>query len=111
MEGFVNVRRKLFFYKRRQMLLLEDGSIFILKKGHINNEMKLTAKTEIKHQCDEAHCRFLLSTNSTYEYIECDSADLTQTWVNILITIRRMVAEGNIADRKSKRGRAAAASG
>ena len=39
MESYVNVRRKLFFYKRRQMYLLENGQIFIIKKGHINNEI------------------------------------------------------------------------
>lgn len=49
MEGFVRLRRKLFFYKRRQMFLLEDGSVFIVKLGHISNELKLSAKTEITY--------------------------------------------------------------
>lgn len=49
MESLVKVRRKLFFYKRRQMVLLEDGSVFIVKHGHISNEIKLAKNTEIAH--------------------------------------------------------------
>ena len=47
MEGYVNVRRKLFFYKRRQLLLIEDGTLYILKHGHINNQLQLNSKTQI----------------------------------------------------------------
>jgi hypothetical protein len=32
-EGWVNVRRKLFFYKRRQLILMEDGTVFVMKKN------------------------------------------------------------------------------
>ena len=52
MEGTVKVRRRLFFYKRRQLYLLEDGTVFIVKDGHINNEFKLTKHTEITHICE-----------------------------------------------------------
>ena len=49
MEGPVKVRRRLFFYKKRQLFLLEDGTVFVVKKGHISNEIKLSKHTEITH--------------------------------------------------------------
>ena len=86
------------------MLLLEDGTIYILKNGHINNEMRLTSKTQINHQCDGGgSCRFLISTNSTYEYIECENNDVTDTWVSILRKIRKMVGDNELAMRKSRK--------
>jgi hypothetical protein len=106
MESMVNVRRKLFFYKRRQMLLLEDGTVYILKNGHINNEMRLSSKTQINHQCDNGgSCRFLISTNSTYEYIDCDNNDVTDTWVSILRKIRKMVIDNETAMKNSRKSK------
>jgi len=49
MESIVKVRRKLFFYKRRRLILLEDGQVFVIKMGHISNEIKLSKNTEISH--------------------------------------------------------------
>ena len=104
MESMVNVRRKLFFYKRRQMLLLEDGTVFIMKRGHINNEIRLTPKTQVEQQCDNGGaCKFLLSNNSTYEYIECDNKDMLDTWVSMLRKMRKMVADNEMAMKKSRK--------
>lgn len=47
MEGFIKVRRKLFFYKKRQLILMEDGTVFIVKLGHISNEIKLNKYSEV----------------------------------------------------------------
>ncbi len=35
--------------------------------------------------------------------MECETSEVTQTWVNILLTIRRMVVDGIQAMRKSKK--------
>jgi hypothetical protein len=104
MEGFVKVRRKLFFYKRRQMFLMEDGKVLIVKNGHISNEMVLNKHAEIAHQCDGSadSCKFLISTPSTYEYVDCESSDLASTWVHILLNIRKMTIDGSRKKRPSK---------
>lgn len=47
MEGWVKVRRKLFFYKKRQLILMEDGTVYIIKLGHISNEIKLNKYSEV----------------------------------------------------------------
>ena len=78
---------------------MEDGSVYIMKNGHINNEIRLSSKTEIKQECNTN--RFLLSTNSTYEYIECDNNDISDTWVSILRRIRKMVMNEENQMRKS----------
>lgn len=65
----------------------------MIKQGHISNEIKLNKYTEISHQSEGGHCRFLISTPQTYEYVECENGDLVQTWVNILLKIRRLVAD------------------
>jgi hypothetical protein len=77
MEGEVKVRRKLFFYKERQLFLLEDGSVFLVKRGHINNELKLLQHTEVTYLNEGNMCRFLISTPKTYEYIECEDPNIT----------------------------------
>ena len=93
MEGWVRVRRKLFFYKRRQLFLMENGMVYIVKDGHISNEIKLSKHTEITHICENGNCKFLLSNSKTYEYIECENSDMASTWVNILLNIRKMTIE------------------
>lgn len=103
MEGFVKVRRRLFFYKKRQLFLLEDGSVFIVKEGHINNEFRLNKHTEVTHISEGSHCKFLISSTKTYEYIECDTPDMAVTWVNILINIRKMNVEGGSSKKKKRK--------
>jgi len=80
---------------------MEDGSVYIMKNGHINNEIRLSSKTQINQECNTN--RFLLSTNSTYEYIECDNNDIADTWVSILRRIRKMVMDDENQMRKSSR--------
>jgi hypothetical protein len=76
MESYVNVRRKLFFYKRRQMYLMEDGTIYIVKKGHINNEMMLSDRSNVGVVCDDTNRKLLINTPRNYEYVECDTTEL-----------------------------------
>ncbi len=106
MESYVNVRRKLFFYKRRNMYLMENGMIFIVKKGHINNELKLSDRSTVSVVCDSTNRKILIDTPGNYEYVELDTTELASTWHNILLSVRRMVIEGLTSDsdttRKSK---------
>jgi hypothetical protein len=88
------------------MLLLEDGSIYILKNGHINNVLHLNSKTQIDQECGGSVCRFLISTNSTYEYIECETNVEAETWVNMLRRIRKMVMDVESQNRKSRKTKA-----
>ena len=87
MESSVNVRRKLFFYKRRQLYLMEDGTIYIVKKGHINNEMMLSDRSSVAFVCDDTNKKILITTQRSYEYIECDTTELALTWYNILKSV------------------------
>lgn len=81
---------------------MENGFVYILKGGHINNELRLSKNTEISHLCDSGNCKFLISNTKTYEYVECADVETASTWVNILLNIRRMVVEGVSGSRRSK---------
>jgi|LauGreDrversion4_2_1035121.scaffolds.fasta_scaffold35155_1 hypothetical protein len=48
-----------------------------MKRGHINNELKLLQHTEITYLKEGNMCRFLISTPKTYEYIECEDPNIT----------------------------------
>ena len=78
------------------MLLLEDGTLYLLKSGHINNTLNLNSKTHIDHDCGGTTCRFLISTNATYEYIECETNVEAETWVHMLRRIRKMAMENEM---------------
>lgn len=47
-EGFVKVKRKLFFYKKRFMILQEDGLVVFAKpNGRVRCDMQIDDLTEI----------------------------------------------------------------
>ena len=47
-EGEVKVKRQFFRMKRRYMILFEDGTVLLLRRGHIRAEFDLTEnKTDI----------------------------------------------------------------
>ena len=72
---------------------MENGTIYIVKKGHINNEMKLSDRSSVVIVCDATNRRFLIDTPHNYEYVECDNAELASTWINILNSVTKMVVE------------------
>ena len=46
-EGEIKLRRKIFLFKRRYMLVFEDGTLLILRHGHIKSEYKINDQSEI----------------------------------------------------------------
>ena len=58
------------------MYLMENGTIYIVKKGHINNEMMLSDRSSVAVVCDDTNKKLLITTQKSYEYIECDKIEL-----------------------------------
>jgi hypothetical protein len=47
MSDKIKVRRKLFFWRTRFLIILENGHLFLTKNGHIRQEMILDENAEI----------------------------------------------------------------
>lgn len=46
-EGEVKVKRKLFLLRTRYMILFEDGTLLLLRRGHIRAEIYINERTEV----------------------------------------------------------------
>ncbi|CDW85011.1 serine threonine-protein kinase pk61c [Stylonychia lemnae] len=84
MEGKVKLRRNLIFYKKRKMILLEDGRVILAKDNLIRNVFVLNKCTEIFLVKKD---RFTIRTQQIHENIESSDAEV---WVNILNSIKLM---------------------
>jgi ribosome biogenesis protein Tsr3 len=83
MEGQVKVRRKLFFYKKRRLILMEDGIIFLVKHGHIKTEIVLDHNTKIELLKKD---KLEITTKDINEIVECSEAEV---WVNIFNSLKK----------------------
>lgn len=84
MEGKVKLRRNLIFYKRRNMILLEDGRVILTKDKEIRSVFFLDQGTEISLIKKD---RFQIRTSVVHEIIESQDSEV---WVNILKSIRTL---------------------
>ncbi len=91
MDGQVKVRRKLFFFKKRYMILLEDGTVYMTKEGHITFQIVLDKRTEITLLNKQ---RFEIKTPKFHEIIEAPEEQV-ETWMSILKSIRKMNDNNN----------------
>jgi len=68
------------------MILFEDGTIILLRRGHIRGEFKLDHKSEINLN---KHNRFSLKAKGSggTEVIECPEAEV---WVSIIKSIQKL---------------------
>jgi len=67
MEGKVKLRRNLIFFKKRKMILLEDGRVVLGKDNQIKNTFILDRLTEIFLVKKD---RFSIRTPCIHEVIE-----------------------------------------
>jgi hypothetical protein len=84
MEGKVKLRRTLFFFKKRKMILLEDGKVIFAKENKIKGVCRLDRHAEIT-LINKG--RFQLKTPILHEVIESSDAEV---WVNILNSIKSL---------------------
>ena len=59
MEGKVKLKRTLFFYKKRSMILLEDGKVIFAKERRIKSMCRLDRFSDI---ISHSRSRFALKT-------------------------------------------------
>eukprot|EP00347_Sterkiella_histriomuscorum_P006028 403354346 len=84
MEGKVKLRRNLIFFKRRTMILLEDGRVILTKDKDVRTVFILDKSTEITLQKRD---RFQIKTVKIHEVVESHDAEV---WVNILKSIKSL---------------------
>ncbi|CDW75605.1 UNKNOWN [Stylonychia lemnae] len=86
-EGEVKVRRKLFFYKRRYMIIQDNGIILLARKsGRMRCDMFIDGNTEITRLKAK---RFQIKNQRFQEVIESPDTD---EWMRKLIQIREQLA-------------------
>jgi hypothetical protein len=87
MEGKVKLKRSLFFFKKRQMILLEDGKVIFAKHRKIKSMCRLDRFSEI---LVHNRSRFQLKTPQLSEVIDSPDAEV---WVSILNSIKQLIVK------------------
>ena len=85
MEGKVKLKRTLFFYKKRLMVLLEDGKVIFAKERKIKAMCRLDRFSDIILQ---SRSKFTFKTPQLQEVIESPDAEV---WVSILNSIKQLI--------------------
>jgi hypothetical protein len=69
------------------MMLFEDGTLLLVRRGHIRAEYKVDEKTEISQVAKNSHRFTIKFHNRGSEVIECPDAE---TWASILHSMKRL---------------------
>eukprot|EP00347_Sterkiella_histriomuscorum_P007241 403349719 len=89
-EGHVKVKRRLFFYKKRFMILQDDGLVvFARQNGRVRCDLLIDETSEIIQLKQN---RFQIKTKKVSEVIETPDTEL---WLNMLYSTQQQMSQQN----------------
>lgn len=89
-EGEVKVQRKIFMKKPRYMILFEDGTLLLLRRGHIRSEYLMDETAEVT--LVKNNKLKLKTPGKSVEVVETPEAE---AWVSILKSVQMLNSPAN----------------